>query len=36
MLGATSILYEGAPNWPEPDRLWKIIAREKVTILTKL
>ena len=33
MLGATSILYEGAPNWPEPDRLWKIIAREKVTIL---
>jgi len=33
MLGATSILYEGAPNWPEPDRLWQIIAREKVTIL---
>jgi acetyl-CoA synthetase len=33
MLGATSILYEGAPNYPEPDRLWNIIAREKVTIL---
>ncbi|MBN2536894.1 acetate--CoA ligase [candidate division WOR-3 bacterium] len=33
MNGATSILYEGAPNWPEPDRLWQIIAREKATIL---
>ena len=33
MLGATSILYEGAPDWPEPDRWWKIIAREKATIL---
>lgn len=33
MLGATSILYEGAPDYPEPDRWWKIIEREKVTIL---
>ncbi|MGZ4962545.1 MAG: AMP-binding protein, partial [Limisphaerales bacterium] len=23
--GATSFMYEGAPNWPEPDRFWRII-----------
>ncbi|MFO7638401.1 MAG: acetate--CoA ligase [bacterium] len=33
MNGATSILYEGAPDFPAPDRWWSIIAREKVTIL---
>ena len=33
MVGATSILYEGAPDFPAPDRWWSIIAREKVTIL---
>ena len=33
MTGATSILYEGAPDFPEPDRWWRIAAREKVTIL---
>jgi acetyl-CoA synthetase len=33
MCGATEILYEGAPDFPAPDRWWKIIAREKVTIL---
>ncbi len=31
--GATCLLYEGAPNWPEPDRFWKIIAEFGVTIL---
>ncbi|MFM8363537.1 MAG: AMP-binding protein, partial [Verrucomicrobiota bacterium] len=31
--GATCMLYEGAPNWPEPDRFWKIIAEHGVTIL---
>lgn len=31
--GATCVLYEGAPNWPEPDRFWKIIAEYGVTIL---
>ena len=31
--GATCLLYEGAPNWPEPDRFWKIIAEYGVTIL---
>jgi len=31
--GATCVMYEGAPNWPEPDRFWKIIADYGVTIL---
>ena len=30
--GATSVMYEGAPNWPEPDRFWKIVDRYKVNI----
>jgi acetyl-CoA synthetase len=30
--GATCLMYEGAPNWPEPDRFWKIIAEYGVTI----
>jgi acetyl-CoA synthetase len=33
MMGATSILYEGAPDFPAPDRWWSIVEREKVTIL---
>ncbi len=31
--GATSLMYEGAPNYPEPDRFWRIVARHGVTIL---
>ena len=31
--GCTSILYEGAPDWPEKDRWWSIIEEHKVTIL---
>jgi acetyl-CoA synthetase len=33
MMGATSILYEGAPDYPDASRWWKIAEREKVTIL---
>jgi acetyl-CoA synthetase len=29
----TSVIYEGAPNYPEPDRLWQIVEDYKVTIL---
>src|SRR5438045_1907086 len=32
-LGATTLMYEGAPNWPEPDRFWKIVEDYRVTIL---
>ena len=31
--GATVLMYEGAPNHPEPDRLWQIIERHGVNIL---
>ncbi len=31
--GATCLLYEGAPNWPEPDRFWSLVAEYGVTIL---
>jgi acetyl-CoA synthetase len=31
--GATSLMYEGAPNTPQPDRFWDIIDRHKVNIL---
>src|SRR5689334_16655379 len=31
--GATSLMYEGAPNWPEPDRFWDIIERHQVNTL---
>ena len=31
--GATIFLYEGAPNQPEPDRLWQMIDRHGITIL---
>ncbi|MBM3322767.1 acetate--CoA ligase [candidate division WOR-3 bacterium] len=33
MVGATSVLYEGAPDFPAPDRWWSIVEREKVTVL---
>jgi acetyl-CoA synthetase len=30
--GATSVMYEGAPNFPEPDRFWRIIDRHQVNV----
>lgn len=30
--GVTTVMYEGAPNYPEADRMWKIIDDHKVTI----
>jgi len=30
--GATVVMYEGAPDWPEKDRFWSIIERYGVTI----
>jgi acetyl-CoA synthetase len=32
-LGMTSVLYEGAPDWPAQDRNWEIVERYGVTIL---
>lgn len=31
--GASIVLYEGTPDFPEPDRLWKLVANHKVTHL---
>jgi len=31
--GATILMYEGAPNFPEEDRFWDLIERHKATIL---
>jgi len=31
--GATSLMYEGAPNFPEPDRFWSIVEKYGVSVL---
>ena len=33
ILGATSVMYEGAPGYPNPDRWWELIDKYGVTIL---
>ncbi len=30
---ATVFMYEGAPDWPKPDRVWSLIARYGITVL---
>ncbi|HKS05610.1 MAG TPA: acetate--CoA ligase [Gemmatimonadaceae bacterium] len=30
--GATCVMYEGAPDWPDKDRFWDICARHGVTV----
>lgn len=30
--GATVLIYEGAPDWPQKDRFWKLIEKYRVTI----
>ena len=31
--GATQVMYEGALDYPTPERVWKIISKHKITIL---
>ena len=31
--GATVFMYEGAPDWPEPDRFWRMVEEYDITIL---
>ncbi len=31
--GATVLMYEGAPDWPERDRFWALVERHGVTVL---
>jgi acetyl-CoA synthetase len=33
VLGATMLLYEGTPDHPAPDRMWRMVADHKVTVL---
>jgi acetyl-CoA synthetase len=30
--GATSLMFEGVPNYPKPDRFWQIVEKHKVNI----
>jgi acetyl-CoA synthetase len=32
-IGATVLMYEGAPNWPAFDRFWAIVEKHKVNIM---
>ena len=31
-VGATSLMFEGVPTWPHPDRFWEIVEKYKVNI----
>lgn len=31
--GATVFMYEGAPNYPEPDRYWRMVEKHSITVL---
>lgn len=33
ILGTTSLIYEGAPDYPKPDRWWRLIEKYKITVL---
>lgn len=30
--GTTTVMFEGAPNYPKPDRLWRVVEKHKVSI----
>ena len=31
LLGARPVIYEGAPDWPDPGRLWQLVAKHRIT-----
>jgi acetyl-CoA synthetase len=33
LLGATMMLYDGAPDWPDPGRLWSMVEKHRITSL---
>jgi acetyl-CoA synthetase len=33
LLGATMVIYDGAPDYPAPNRLWSLVERHRVTTL---
>ena len=30
LTGATNVVFEGVPNYPDPGRCWQIVAKHKV------
>ena len=30
--GATTVMYEGAPNWPDPGRFWELVEKRRVSV----
>jgi len=33
MLGATLVLYDGTPDYPDPGRMWALVERHKISVL---
>ena len=31
--GATTLMFEGVPNWPDPSRIWQVVDKHQVEIL---
>ncbi|WP_294120980.1 acetate--CoA ligase [Sphingomonas sp.] len=31
--GATEVMFEGVPNWPDPSRIWQVVDKHQVEIL---
>ena len=31
--GATTVMFEGVPNWPTPSRIWEVVDKHKVNII---
>lgn len=31
--GATTLMFEGVPNWPTPSRIWEVVDKHKVAII---
>jgi acetyl-CoA synthetase len=31
--GATTLMFEGMPNWPDPSRIWQVVDKHRVEIL---
>jgi acetyl-CoA synthetase len=31
--GATGVMFEGVPNWPDPSRIWQVVDKHQVEIL---
>jgi acetyl-CoA synthetase len=33
LLGATAVVFEGTPDYPQPDRLWSLVERHRITVM---